>query len=48
MQVMNANILQQVPDNPDSTIHYLIYHLGLVVEEAGQKENYANQKILRI
>jgi hypothetical protein len=32
---MNTNILQQVPDNPDSSIYYLFYLHGLIVEEAG-------------
>ena len=32
---MNSNILQCVPDNPDSTKHYLFYLHGLIVEEAG-------------
>lgn len=35
MQAMNPNILQQVPDNPDSTRSYLFYLHGLIVEEAG-------------
>jgi hypothetical protein len=35
MQAMNANILKHVPDNPDSTKHYLFYLHGLIVEEAG-------------
>ena len=32
---MNDNILQRVPDNPDSTKRYLFYLHGLIVEEAG-------------
>ena len=32
---MNTNILQHVPDNPDSSIYYLFYLHGLIVEEAG-------------
>jgi len=32
---MNTNILQHVPDNPDSTKRYLFYLHGLLVEEAG-------------
>ncbi|MDP3480413.1 MAG: hypothetical protein Q8R88_11615 [Desulfoprunum sp.] len=32
---MNTNILQHVPDNPDSTKPYLFYLHGLIVEEAG-------------
>jgi hypothetical protein len=32
---MNPNILQQVPDNPDSSKQYLFYLHGLIVEEAG-------------
>lgn len=32
---MNANILQHVPANPDSTKRYLFYLHGLIVEEAG-------------
>ncbi len=35
MQAMNSNILQHVPDNPDSTKRYLFYLHGLIVEEAG-------------
>jgi len=35
MQAMNDNILQRVPDNPDSTKRYLFYLHGLIVEEAG-------------
>ncbi len=32
---MDTNILQHVPDNPDSTKRYLFYLHGLLVEEAG-------------
>ncbi len=35
MQAKNPNILQQVPDNPDSSKRYLFYLHGLIVEEAG-------------
>lgn len=35
MQTMKSNILQQVPDNPESTKSYLFYLHGLIVEEAG-------------
>jgi hypothetical protein len=35
MQAMNANILQHVPDDPDSTKRYLFYLHGLIVEVAG-------------
>lgn len=35
MQAINTNILQHVPDTPDSTKHYLFYLHGLIVEEAG-------------
>ncbi len=35
MQSENKNILQYVPDNPDSTKRYFFYLHGLIVEEAG-------------
>ena len=35
MQTLQANILQHVPANPDSTTRYLFYLHGLIVEEAG-------------
>jgi hypothetical protein len=51
MQAMNANILRYLPDNPDSTKHYLIYLHDLIVEEAGKNrklcksENFANMNM---
>jgi hypothetical protein len=35
MQTNKSNILQHVPDHPDSSNHYLFYLHGLIVEEAG-------------
>ncbi len=33
--MQNANIMQQIPDDPDSTGEYIFYLHGLIVEEAG-------------
>ena len=33
--IAGSNILQNAPDNPDNTNHYLFYLHGLIVEEAG-------------
>jgi hypothetical protein len=35
MQDITTHILQHIPDDPDSTKHYLFYLHGLIVEEAG-------------
>lgn len=35
MEAIDSNILQQVPDKPDSGKNYLFYLHGLIVEEAG-------------
>jgi hypothetical protein len=35
MPTTNSNILQDIPDKPDSTTRYLFYLHGLIIEEAG-------------
>lgn len=52
MQTRNTNILQQVPDNPDSTKHYLFYLHGLIVQEAGirpksEEHGYYEYELIR-
>lgn len=52
MQAMNTNILQNVPDNPDSTKRYLFYLHGLIVEEAGirpksEEHGYYEYELIR-
>lgn len=52
MQAMNTNILQNAPNNPDSTKRYLFYLHGLILEEAGirpksEEHGYYEYELIR-